>query len=310
MIVRLRLLKSAWLGAVLACGFCATAVAQNAVPPQGSQILLVTESALSAGGKTIRMAPAGAQFKVVATNAAQGVVFISVVGNDGKSTMASIPIANVVVVDGGQPAATASPAPAPVAPVSQPVGQPPAPAPSQAAPAPAQPAASAPKPGPDGCYDAVAVAQFFKADRAGANAQFSGRPLKVKGSVERAEVRVGSEAPIVILGTAQGLPKIKLQVHPAISRDREFYRMGVNWYYDGWYGYGHRLEFRPANNGLEARFKYKRTYSSSGYSGTYKAWSDWFAIFTPGDIIVGEGTCRGLMMDVIVEAADISRPRS
>jgi hypothetical protein len=297
-------------------GLCVAAVEQDAAPQQGSQVLLVTESPLTAGGKTVRMAPAGAQFKVVATNSSQGVVFVSIVGNDGKSTMASIPIANVVVVDGGQPAATASPAPAapaPAAPVSQPVGRPPAPAPTQAvapAPAPAPSAASVPKPGPDGCYEALAMAQYFKADRTGAHAQFAGKPLKIKGSVERAEVQVGSDAPIVFLGTAQGLPKIKLQVHPSISRDREFYRMGLNWYYDGWYGYGHRLEFRPANNGLEARFKYKRTYSSSGYSGSYKAWSDWFPLFTPGDIIAGEGTCKGLMMDVIIEAADISRPRS
>lgn len=295
----------------LAIGGTTGLLAQDASPPsQGSQIMLVAESPLTAVGQTVRMAPAGAQFQVVATNAAQGTVFVSIVGADGKKVMASLPLANVVVVDSAP--ATADPSPAPAAP-APPAPVQPSPTPrtvaQSAAPLPTpSPANLAPKPDASGAYAAMDVAKFFKADRAAANAMFSGKPIKVLGSIERAEVQVGSDAPIVLMATSQGLPKIKLQVHPTVSRDREFYRGGRGWYYDGWYTYGHKLEFRPTNGGLEARFRYKRTSSSTyGGSSIYRAWSDWFPILTPGDVLTANGTCKGLMMDVIVEAAELNR---
>jgi hypothetical protein len=270
---------------------------------KGSQALVVAETPLIAGGKTVRLASAGEQFTVLATNAAQAQIFVSFPGADGKPVVASLALANVVPVDSGSPSGTPPPtvAPAPAAPIAAaPAATPPPPV-----------VASPPQPGADGSYAALDVAKFFKADRAAANAHFTGKPLKVSGSIERAEVRVGSDAPVVTFATANGMPRIKLQVHPSVSRDSEFYRgaRAASWYYDGWYYYGHRLEFRPAGNGLEARFKYKRTYSSGSGSSTYRAWSDWFAILTPGDILTGQGTCKGLMMDVIVEAAELSRPR-
>ncbi len=279
-------------------------VAQDVPPPtQGSQIMLMAESPLSSGGQTIRMAPAGAQFQVVATNAAQGTVFVSIVGAEGKKVMASLPLANVVVVDA---AAESSPTPAAMPPPPPPTSSPIAAKP--VAPPATEPALSAPKPDASGAYAAMDVAKFFKADRAAANAMFTGRSLKVRGSIERAEVQVGSDAPIVLMTTSQGLPKIKLQVHPTVSRNRDFYRGGAGWYYDGWYSYGHKLEFRPANGGLEARFRYKRTSSSTyGGSSIYRAWSDWFPLLTPGDVLTASGTCKGLMMDVILEAAELDR---
>ncbi len=293
--------------ALLALRGIAGLPAQDApLPAQGSQIMLVAESPLVAAGKTVRMAPAGAQFQVMATNAAQGQVFVSIVGAEGKKVMASLPLASVVVVDSAPPAAS-RPSPPPAAP-AQPASVPPVVA-RPAGPQPAPPlAAVPPKPNANGAYTAIDVAQFFKADRAAANAMFSGRPLKVHGSIERAEVQVGSDAPVVLMATRQGLPKIKLQVHPVVSRDRDFYRGGRGWYYDGWYSYGHKLEFRPLNGGLEARFRYKRTSSSTyGGSSIYRAWSDWFPILTPGDVLTASGTCKGLMMDVILEAAELSR---
>jgi len=270
--------------------------AVEAALAKGSQALVVSETPLVVGGKTLRLAAAGEQFTVLATNAAQGQVFVSLAGPDGKAVVASLPLSSVVAVDSSAGSSVPAGTPLPGA-VANPA----------AAPA---PVAGPPKPGADGSYPAVDVAKFFKSDRAAANAHFSGKPLKVSGSVERAEVQVGSDAPVVTFSTAQGLPKIKLQVHPSVSRDPEFYRAGraASWYFDGWYYTGHRLEFRPSGNGLEARFKYKRT-SSSGSSSTYKSWSDWFAILTPGDVLIGNGTCKGLLMDVIVEAAELSRPR-
>jgi hypothetical protein len=279
------------LACVLLAGVPGSLIAAEAALAKGSQVLIVAETPLVVAGKTLRAATAGEQFTVLATNAAQGQVFVSTTGADGRAVVASLPLSSVVAVDvsagSGAPAGTPVPGAA-------------------AAPAPA-PVAGPPKPGADGSYPAIDVAKFYKSDRAAANAHFSGKPLKVSGSVERAEVQVGSDAPVVTFSTAQGLPKIKLQVHPSVSRDADFYRgaKASSWYYDGWYYTGHRLEFRPAGNGLEARFKYKRTYSSGS---TYKAWSDWFAILTPGDILTGHGTCKGLLMDVIVEAAELSRP--
>lgn len=299
------------LVALLSFGGTAELFAQDApLPSQGSQIMLVAETPLSAAGKTVRMAPAGAQFQVVATNAAQGTVFVSIVGTEGKKVMASLPLANVVVVDSAPATAGSSPSPAAQVP---PVAAQPSPAPpvvaQPVAPQPTPPpAATAPKPDASGAYAAMDIAQFFKADRAAANAMFSGKPIKVLGTIERAEVQVGSDAPVVLMSTRQGLPKIKLQVHPTVSRNRDFYRGGQGWYYDGWYSYGHKLEFRPTNGGLDARFRYKRTSSSTyGGSTTYRAWSDWFPILTPGDALTANGTCKGLMMDVIVEAAELDR---
>ena len=277
---------------VLATGAALWAQEGAGLPGKGSQVLVVAETPLVAAGKTLRSASVGEQFTVLATNVAQGLVFVSLTGADGKAVVATLPLAKVATVDSAVPQGT-------------PAGSVPA---ASAAPA---PAAGPPQPGASGAYAAIDVARFFKADRAAANAHFTGKPIKVSGSVERAEVQVGSDAPVVTFGTAQGLPKIKLQTHPSVSRDPEFYRgaRASNWYYDGWYHYGHRLEFRPTGNGLEARFKYKRSYSSSGgSSSTYKAWSDWFAILTPGDFLTATGTCKGLLMDVIVEAAEFSRP--
>jgi hypothetical protein len=284
--------------------------AEDPLPVKGSQVLLLTEAPLLAAGKTVRLASSGEQFTVLATNAAQGLVFVSLTGPDGKAVVASLPLANVVPVDASPDSST----PAPATPAASVPPAPANPAPAAAAATPAPPPAQPggpPKPGLNGVYDAVDVARFFKADRAAANAHFSGRALKVSGSVERAEVQVGSDAPVVTFTTAAGLPKIKLKVHPSVSRDSEFYRgaRAMGWYYDGWYHYGHRLEFRAAGSGLEARFKYKRTYSSSsGGSSTYKSWSDWFSILTPGEVVIANGTCKGLLMDVIVEAAELSRP--
>lgn len=293
------------LAVLLALTGAGQLLAEEPVFAKGSQALLVTETPLVAAGKTVRVASAGEQFTVLATNAAQGQIFVSLRGADGKAVVAALPIANVVPVDAGSASATP---PAPVAPAPAPVS---APAPAPVAAAPQASVSGPPQPGADGSYAALDVAKFFKSDRAAASAHFSGKPLKVRGSIERAEVQVGSDSPIVIFSTAHGLPRIKLQVHPSVSRDAEFYRgaRAYNWYYDGWYYTGHRLEFRPSGNGLEARFKYKRTYSySSGSSSTYKAWSDWFAILTPGDVLTANGTCKGVMMDVIVEAAELSRP--
>jgi hypothetical protein len=281
----------------------------TAMPGPGSRIMLATETPLVSSGKTVRVAPAGAQFQVAATNAGQGQVFVSVTNAEGKTVMASLPLANVVVID--SPDASASPAPEPQAPAQSVSVSPAAPVPA-APPAPAPVTqAGPPQAAADGSYQAIDVARFFKADRAAATAHFSGKPLKVNGSIERAEMQVGSDSPIVILSTAQGLPKVKLNVHPSVSRDREFYRRAsaLSWYYDGWYHTGHKLEFRPASKGLEARFKYKRSYSSSsGSSATYKSWSDWFPLLTIGDVLTARGTCKGVLMDVIVESAELARP--
>lgn len=270
---------------------------ETPLPAKGSQVMVVVETPLISAGRTLRTAEAGAQFEVLATNATQQQVFVSVPTTGGARVVASLPLSSVVVVDGGAaPGQTPGQNPGTSAPVAS-----------------APPAAGPPQPDASGAYAAIDVARFFKQDRAAANAHFNGKPLKVRGSVERAEVRVGSDAPVVIFGTAQGLPKIKLEVHPSVSRDREFYRgaSAISWYYDGWYSLGHKLEFRPSGNGLQARFKYKRTHSySTGGTYTYRATSDWFAILTPGDVLTASGTCKGMLMDVIVEAAELSRPAS
>jgi len=263
--------------------------AEVAPPPaQGSHVMLVSETPLVVAGKILRAAPAGERFEVVATNSGQNQVFVSVAGADGKKGVAALPLANVVAVDASAPATAATPAP------------------------PSAQQAAAPQPDAQGAYSALDVARFFKADRPAATAQFSGKPLKIQGTVERASTQVGSDGPIVIFATEPGLPKIKALVQPSVSGDREFYKSAVlrNWYYDGWYGSGHKLEFRPAGNGLDARFRYKRTTSSSSGSSTFKSWSDWFPIFTPGDVLTANGTCKGLMMDVIIEAAEIGRPET
>lgn len=241
--------------------------------------MLTVESALVVGGKQIRLAPMGERFEVIATDSAKGLVFVSTTGTDGKKVMVSLPLANVAVVDA-------------VNAVAQAAG--------------AVPQSAIPQPDAQGVYASLDVAKYFKADRAAAAALFGGKPLKVRGAIERASTPVGSDSPVVYFATAQGLPKVKLQLLPAISNNREFYGDGFasHWYYYGWYGSGHRLEYRAAGKGLEARFRYKY-----GGNATSKAVGDWFPIFTPGDRLIAEGTCKGLMMDVVIEGADMSRDK-